>query len=94
MLRTRSWSAFVVCLAGRHTRRGLAPCGSHRRATAERKIVEIEFEEPVTPAVIRYMNRLSDLRFVLARVENDQGGADALWEPGATANTGRASAVD
>jgi cob(I)alamin adenosyltransferase len=61
---------------------------------AEREIVEIGFQEPVTPAVIRYMNRLSDLLFVLARVENDQGRADALWEPGATANTGRASAVD
>jgi hypothetical protein len=34
---------------------------------AEREIVETGFQEPVTPAVIRYMNRLSDLLFVLAR---------------------------
>jgi cob(I)alamin adenosyltransferase len=60
---------------------------------AEREIVEIAFQEPVTPAVIRYMNRLSDLLFVLARVENDEGRANVLWEPGATANAGRASAV-
>jgi len=50
---------------------------------AEREIVEIAFQEPVTPAVIRYMNRLSDLLFVLARVENGNGEADALWVPGA-----------
>jgi cob(I)alamin adenosyltransferase len=50
---------------------------------AEREIVEIAFQEPVTPAVIRYMNRLSDLLFVLARVENTDGAGDALWVPGA-----------
>jgi len=50
---------------------------------AEREIVEIAFQEPVTPAVIRYMNRLSDLLFVLARVENADQGGDALWVPGA-----------
>ena len=50
---------------------------------AEREVVEIGFQEPVTPAVIRYMNRLSDLLFVLARVENDQAETDSLWQPGA-----------
>jgi cob(I)alamin adenosyltransferase len=49
---------------------------------AERDIVEIGFQEPITPAVIRYMNRLSDLLFVLARVENDQEETDFLWQPG------------
>jgi len=49
---------------------------------AEREIVEIAFQEPVTPAVIRYINRLSDLLFVPARVENDQGETDSLWQPG------------
>jgi cob(I)alamin adenosyltransferase len=33
---------------------------------AEREIAELAFQEPITPAVIRYMNRLSDLLFVLA----------------------------
>ena len=58
---------------------------------AEREIVEIGFQEPVTPAALRYMNRLSDLLFVLARVENDQGRADVLWEPGAYGNPVRES---
>jgi cob(I)alamin adenosyltransferase len=29
-----------------------------------------------------YLNRLSDLLFVLARVCNDDGTRDILWEPG------------
>jgi cob(I)alamin adenosyltransferase len=69
------------------------PRGSHGAALlhvartvvrrAEREIVEIAFQEPVTPAVIRYMNRLSDLLFVLARVENANGRDDVPWVPGA-----------
>ncbi|MEM1071328.1 MAG: cob(I)yrinic acid a,c-diamide adenosyltransferase [Planctomycetota bacterium] len=31
---------------------------------------------------IRYLNRLSDLLFVLGRVANAEGGGDVLWEPG------------
>src|SRR4029079_13667716 len=31
-----------------------------------------------------YLNRLSDLLFILARVHNDDGRADILWEPGAS----------
>lgn len=31
----------------------------------------------------RYLNRLSDLLFVLARIANDDGAADMLWVPGA-----------
>ncbi|HTW51790.1 MAG TPA: cob(I)yrinic acid a,c-diamide adenosyltransferase [Stellaceae bacterium] len=50
---------------------------------AEREITELAFQEPITPAVIRYMNRLSDLLFVLARAENDTGASDVLWHPGA-----------
>jgi len=50
---------------------------------AEREITELAFQESITPAVIRYMNRLSDLLFVLARVENEAGAADVLWHPGA-----------
>jgi cob(I)alamin adenosyltransferase len=50
---------------------------------AERDITELAFQEPITPAVIRYMNRLSDLLFVLARVENGSGAQDVLWHPGA-----------
>lgn len=55
---------------------------------AEREIVEVAFAEPVTPAAIRYMNRLSDLLFVLARTENGKGQDDLLWRPGAHAQPG------
>ncbi len=37
----------------------------------------------LTPAT--YLNRLSDLLFILARVANDEGRADVLWKPGAGA---------
>jgi cob(I)alamin adenosyltransferase len=41
--------------------------------------------QDANPEVLRYLNRLSDLLFVLARAANEQGGARAepLWEPGA-----------
>ncbi len=41
---------------------------------AERRIVEISGSVRVAPVVIKYMNRLSDLLFVMARVENARGG--------------------
>lgn len=37
----------------------------------------------VNPEAIKYLNRLSDLLFVLSRVANDFGGNDVLWKPGA-----------
>ena len=37
----------------------------------------------VNPEVVRYLNRLSDLLFVLARAANDDGALDVLWKPGA-----------
>ncbi len=50
---------------------------------AERTVVRMMAEEAVTPALLRYLNRLSDHLFVLARVLNDDGKADVLWTPGA-----------
>ena len=38
--------------------------------------------EQVNPAAIRYINRLSDHLFVLARWENEKGLRDVLWVPG------------
>jgi cob(I)alamin adenosyltransferase len=49
---------------------------------AERAAVTLARSEPVNPAVIVYLNRLSDLLFVLARVYNNHGGHDVLWQPG------------
>lgn len=51
---------------------------------AERDVVALAHLEPVNPQVVIYLNRLSDLLFVLARVYNDQGRADVLWQPGKT----------
>jgi cob(I)alamin adenosyltransferase len=49
---------------------------------AERELVRLAAEEPVNMALIRYMNRLSDHLFVLARRLNDNGAGDILWVPG------------
>ena len=50
---------------------------------AERLMCELAESEPVNPAAIRYINRLSDHLFVLARWENEKGVRDVLWVPGA-----------
>ncbi len=39
---------------------------------AERHIVALSQQEPVSPLIITYMNRLSDLLFVIARLENQR----------------------
>ena len=51
---------------------------------AERLVVELSLmpAEPVNPAAIRYLNRLSDFLFVASRAANDQGARDVLWVPG------------
>jgi cob(I)alamin adenosyltransferase len=51
---------------------------------AERLVVALAAEEEVNPAVIRYLNRLSDHLFVLSRHLNAAAGGDVLWVPGAT----------
>lgn len=50
---------------------------------AERAMVQLAAEVPVNPAALAYINRLSDLLFVLARVANDDGHTDVKWVPGA-----------
>lgn len=49
---------------------------------AERDITALMDHEEVNPAALRYINRLSDLLFVMARYANDKGEADVLWVPG------------
>jgi cob(I)alamin adenosyltransferase len=49
---------------------------------AERAVVTLARQERINPQVIVYLNRLSDLLFVLARVYNEQGKKDVLWVPG------------
>ncbi len=50
---------------------------------AERLTVELAGTEPVNPAAVKYLNRLSDWCFVAARVANAGGKDDVLWVPGA-----------
>jgi len=47
---------------------------------AERRAIEVGDE--LNPEVVRYLNRLSDLLFILARGANR--GDEPLWEPGAS----------
>lgn len=48
---------------------------------AERVAVALDRSESLAPSAIRYLNRLSDLLFVLARVENRRAGVgDVEWE--------------
>jgi cob(I)alamin adenosyltransferase len=49
---------------------------------AERDVVTLARTESVNPQVVIYLNRLSDLLFVLARACNEDGKCDVLWEPG------------
>jgi cob(I)alamin adenosyltransferase len=49
---------------------------------AERDVVTLMRSESVNQHVLIYLNRLSDLLFVLARVANDNGRQDVLWTPG------------
>lgn len=50
---------------------------------AERRLVAFSRSEQVSPMSIQYLNRLSDLLFVVARRLNQEAGKpDVFWEPG------------
>jgi cob(I)alamin adenosyltransferase len=49
---------------------------------AERAVVALADAEPVNPSALAYLNRLSDLLFILARSVNQAAGGDVLWVPG------------
>jgi len=50
---------------------------------AERRLVTLSHQEPVSPLILQYLNRLSDLLFVLARALNRHAGrGDVLWQQG------------
>ncbi|MEM9027189.1 MAG: cob(I)yrinic acid a,c-diamide adenosyltransferase [Pseudomonadota bacterium] len=54
-------------------------CRRAERATVELSRLD---DEPVSDAVLKYLNRLSDYLFVASRYVNDKGAADQLWVPG------------
>jgi len=53
---------------------------------AERLIVHLRElpDEPVSDAVLAYINRLSDFLFVASRWVNARASGDVLWVPGKT----------
>jgi cob(I)alamin adenosyltransferase len=53
------------------------------RVTARRAERAVACLGQVNPVVRRYLNRLSDHLFVMARVLNENAAADVLWIPGA-----------
>jgi cob(I)alamin adenosyltransferase len=71
--------------------RGGSPAAAHLHFActvtrrAERSFTALAAIEPVNSQAGIYLNRLSDLLFVLARRTNDDGTSDILWQPGLTA---------
>ena len=66
---------------------GLAACGGVSEppvATLPSSYDQVALAEieAVNPDALRYINRLSDLLFVAARIANDNGAGDVLWVPG------------
>jgi cob(I)alamin adenosyltransferase len=50
---------------------------------AERRVIHLGEAEEINATATKYLNRLSDLLFVLARVLNVHAGrTDVLWQPG------------
>ncbi len=68
---------------------GAAPAAAFQVARsvcrrAERCVVRLDADEPLGGGVLRYLNRLSDLLFVMARVENRRAGVkETVWDEGA-----------
>lgn len=66
-----------------------AAAGLHLARTvsrrAEREALAAAAVHGVNPLVLVYLNRLSDLLFILARVANEEDGrVEPVWRPGAT----------
>lgn len=55
---------------------------------AERQVWRLAESARVDQPVLQYLNRLSDLLFVMARTANREGAADVLWQPGQGAADG------
>ena len=79
-LQRRAAAAEGIRAAGRrHRGRGQSP-GTRRCRRAERRCWALARSEPISPEVLHYLNRLSDLLFVLARVlARHERGTEVLW---------------
>jgi cob(I)alamin adenosyltransferase len=54
---------------------------------AEREVWALADSTEINPLIGQYLNRLSDLLFVMARDANDGGKSDVLWVPGASSSS-------
>lgn len=67
---------------------GGSPCSAHLHLArtvarrAERATITLAGLEDINAMAVKYLNRLSDYLFVLARVANQNGTQDVLWQPG------------
>jgi cob(I)alamin adenosyltransferase len=66
-----------VIPGGTHAGAQLHVCRTVARRAERRALAVVD----CSPEVIRYLNRLSDMLFILSRAVNE--GAEALWQPGA-----------
>jgi len=53
---------------------------------SERSVVKLMESNEINKFCLQYLNRLSDLLFVLSRYENQKGKNDVLWKPGGHRN--------
>jgi cob(I)alamin adenosyltransferase len=74
-------SGFVLPGGNEQSARAYAARAVVRRA--ERAVVALGLSEPLNPAVLAYINRLSDYLFVFARSLNAAHCGDVLWRPSA-----------
>jgi cob(I)alamin adenosyltransferase len=72
--------------ASRRDRGGCTPaCRPHDLPPAEREVLAGAEDVELNPLVLVYLNRLSDLLFILARSANAAAGTDEpLWKPGSS----------
>lgn len=49
---------------------------------SERTVASLAESQDLNPEILKYLNRLSDLLFQMARVQNQDGRLDVLWKPG------------
>ena len=79
---TRARSGKTVIRGRKRLRRLTKGFRLSRHNLFRQAVVTLMRAEAVNPQVMIYLNRLSDLLFVLARVANGQGKSDVLWVPG------------
>ena len=48
---------------------------------AERDVLTLQHQQTINPSLLVFLNRLSDLLFVMARDANASGTSDVLWVP-------------